>query len=170
MTIFTVLQWNGFTYVSPKETKGESDIHSYMKEEIFYLQAHMCASTDMRQREAEDRQTDVIIVLCIVVILSGLQVQVKVVGQESTCIWTQTRTHKHTHTCAHNDSLSQRTRTMQYSWRLMLHAEWSFTTENAWNSSASLYQIEIHRGKTTAWLGRRHGAGLRMHVAYLNLD
>ena len=51
---------------SPRETKGESNIHSHRKkEDMFYCQVHMCASTDMRERGKErkvgemERQMDI---------------------------------------------------------------------------------------------------------------
>ena len=58
-----VLQRNGSTQDSLKETKGESDIHLYVrKEEMFYLQAHTHTSTDMCERQRwgrwKDKQTE----------------------------------------------------------------------------------------------------------------
>ena len=51
----TVLQSNGFARDGPKETKGESDIHSYIrKEAMFYRQAHTRVSTDGRERERRE--------------------------------------------------------------------------------------------------------------------
>ena len=56
-----VLQRNGSTQDSLKETKGESDIHLYVrKEEMFYLQAHTHThpQTCARDRGGGDGKTN----------------------------------------------------------------------------------------------------------------